>query len=116
MAKALITENRYVQFANLIHLTAPREFWNHYKRTIKLLLECDNKYYVSPTDKRELLKEAPLERVHMNYLIMKDPELYYLVNNKEGAKVWIDLFEYTFGQIKNSQEHVLRIHSQIKEF
>jgi hypothetical protein len=38
----------------------------------------------------------------MNYLILKDPELYYLVHNKEGAKVWIDLYEYTFGQIKNS--------------
>lgn len=52
-----------------------------------------------------------MERIHMNYLILKDPELYYLVHNKEGAKVWIDLYEYTFGQIKNSQDHIVRIHS-----
>lgn len=60
--------------------------------------------------------QAPLERIHLSYLILKDPEIYYLINNKDGAKVWVDLFEYTFGQIKNSQEHVLRIHNQIKEF
>jgi hypothetical protein len=47
---------------------------------------------------------------------MKDPELSALANNQSGSRVWIDLFEYTFGQIKNSQEHVLRIHNQILEF
>ena len=38
-----------------------------------------------------------MERIHMQYLILKDPELYYLINNTDGAKVWIDLIEYTFG-------------------
>ena len=81
-----------------------------------MLVDCDNKYYVSDTDKKDLPLQAPLERIHMQYLILKDPELYYLVHNKEGAKVWIELFEYTFGQVKNSQDHILRIHGQIKEF
>jgi len=97
MAKALIVENRFAQLSALCSLNSDREFWLHYSRTIKLLLECENRYYVSKTDKKELPLQAPLERIHMEYLILKDPELYYLRHNKEGAKIWIELFEYTFG-------------------
>jgi hypothetical protein len=97
MAKALITTNMYTQLLSLCQLNSDREYWLHYMRTINLLLACQNKQYVTPTDKRELLKQAPLERIHMNYLILKDPELSQIVHNQEGAKVWIDLYEYTFG-------------------
>ena len=60
-----------------------------------------------------MLKGGALERIHMQYLMLKDPELYFLIHNNDGAKVWVDLFEYTYGQIKNSTEHMVRIHNQI---
>jgi len=101
---------------SLINLTNDREFFNHYKRTLKLLQECDNTYYVTKKDKKDLAEGAPMERIHMQYLILKDPELYYLIHNTDGAKVWIDLIEYTFGQVKNSTEHIVRIHNQILQF
>ena len=54
MARALITDSRYTQLLSLCQLNSDREFWLHYSRTIKLLLDCENKYYVNEQDKREL--------------------------------------------------------------
>ena len=48
-----------------------------------------------------MVKGSALERIHMQYLILKDPELDSLAKNKEGARVWIDLFEYSFGRFLN---------------
>jgi hypothetical protein len=116
MARALITDSKYTQMVNLCSLTSDRDFWSHYRRTVQLLLDCDDQHYVSETDKREAVKGAALERIHMQYLISIDPELDMLINNKEGARVWIDVIEYTFGRFMNNNDHIIRIHNKIAEF
>jgi hypothetical protein len=63
-----------------------------------------------------MVKGSALERIHMQYLILKDPELDSLAKKKEGARVWIDLFEYSFGRFLNDSEHIIRIQNKITEF
>lgn len=48
-------------------------YWKEYERTLGILLKCTNSYYVNPSDKKALVdEEAPLERNHLRYLLMKD--------------------------------------------
>ena len=39
MARSLIAERKFTQLANLVNLNNDREFWNHYRRTIKILAD-----------------------------------------------------------------------------
>lgn len=44
-------------------------FWINYEKTLSLLLNCTNTFYVSPTDKKALREDMnPLERNHLRYL------------------------------------------------
>jgi len=116
IARALIANSLYKQMVNICSLNYDRDFWSHHRRTVQLLLDCDDKHIVSETDKREATKGAAIERIHMQYLILKDPELGMITNNKQGSRVWIDVIEYTFGRFINSNEHIIRIQNKIKEF
>jgi hypothetical protein len=60
-----------------------------------MLLKCTNSYYVNPTDKKTLVEESsPMERNHLRYLLMKDPEIVHLMRNHN---LFMHPFLYAFG-------------------
>ena len=50
-------------------------------QALNILLNCTNSYYVNKQDKIGLLEEMSLERNHMRYLLMKDPEIDEILKN-----------------------------------
>jgi len=75
-----------------------------------MLLKCTNHYYVSESDKKALIDYNPLERNHLRYLLMRDPEIQPLLKQR-GYTVKMHvllyafgLFQHTIDQIKEMQE------------
>ncbi len=86
-------------------ILTPYRFWSSYNHTIGLLLGCTNQYYVSDTDKKHLREDTnPLERSHLRYLLMKDPEILEILANQSGCEVFIQPFLYAFGLFQNNTD------------
>jgi hypothetical protein len=76
------------------------KFWKDYDRSIGLLLDSTNNYYVNKSDKLSLVKEmSPLERNHLRYLLMKDQSIIDMHRNNLGCKIFMAPFLYSFGLI-----------------
>jgi len=76
------------------------KYWSHYKYTLSILLKCTNNYYVNPSEKKGLVeKMSPLERNHMRYLLMNDPEIRRLTNNDKQVEIYLNPFLYAFGLV-----------------
>jgi hypothetical protein len=67
-------------------------------RTIKILMDCTNSYYVSPSDKKNLAEDNnPLERSHLRYLLTVDPEFKEIFQNRQNVEVFMQPFLFQFG-------------------
>lgn len=50
--------------------------------------KCRNNFAIGANDRKKLRKEQnPLERSMLRYLLVNDPEVWALKNNKRGVKI-----------------------------
>jgi hypothetical protein len=59
---------------------------------------------VSATDKKDLLDLAPMERNHLRYLLMTDPEIQDIKRNSNGVEVHMNLLLYGFGLFNHNTD------------
>ena len=71
---------------------------------------------MSNADKASLVKQGPLDRSHLTYLMQVDPQLRELVYNKSNVAVFVTTLEYSFGLLHRSAEQVVEIHDQVTNF
>ena len=96
-------------------MDAPRFFWQHYSHIKRILLDCQNIFYVTKNDKEDIKKESPLERGHLKYLMIGDPEIEALRMNGSAA-VFFDKVEYSFGLIQSGTDATSDTQVNITEF
>ncbi len=73
LIKALLAKTKYEQLLHVLDLESARNFWLHHKHCVDLLQNCTNTHYVSKADKASLLKQGPLDRSNLTYLMQVDP-------------------------------------------
>ena len=104
LIKALLAKTKYEQLLHVLDLESARNFWLHHKHCVDLLQNCTNTHYVSKADKASLLKQGPLDRSHLTYMMQVDPQLRELVYNKSNVAVFVTALEYSFGLLHRSPE------------
>jgi hypothetical protein len=85
---------------------------------LKTLLSCTNAYYVSAQDKKTLVEEhSPLERSHLRYLLMHDPEVREIMrkggSSGETAEIFMHPFLYAFGLFQHDIDQIKEIEHDI---
>lgn len=58
----------------------------------------------------------PLERNHLRYLLMKDPEIKELRENQQGIWVGMSLFLYGFGLFNHNIDQIKELEEDIRAF
>ena len=82
-----------------------------------MLLDCKDPSSVNDTSKEELAREdCPLDRPHLEYLLKTDPEMKEVRANSAGVPIFITTIEYSFGLLHRTNEQILKIDAQMKEF
>ena len=98
LVKALIATTQYDVALHLLNLTSPVHFFREYNRSTQLILDCCNSFYVNEADKKVLRpKMMPMERNMLRYLLLHDPQIKALKNNKKDIPVFIRPFLIGFG-------------------
>ena len=90
MIKAIISSDDMQEVGiNLTNLMSPSKFWKSYDRTASIIVNSSNDYYVNPKDRRNLIiKNNPLERNMLTYLLHFDPIIAQLKHNNKGIRVY----------------------------
>ena len=92
-------------------------FWRHYKKTLKHIAQCTNPYYINETDKKALLEEgSSLDRNHLRYLLMKDPDILEIVRNQTDCEVFMHSLHYAFGLFQNNIQQIMELDEDILKF
>lgn len=112
----MIAKTKFEQLVHVLDLESAKNFWRHHKHCLDLLFNCTNPHYVTKSDKHSLLRQGPLDRSHLTYLMHNDPELRELIYNKSNAAVFVTTLEYSFGLLHRTPEQVVDIHEQVTNF
>ena len=93
------------------------EFWKHNLKIVDQVLRCNNNLYVTDTDKQEMKEdpECPLDRQHLKYLLLTDPEILTLTSTNE-AFIQMSPFFAGFGLMNMDKEEVGQIQAKINSF
>lgn len=104
---------------NLCYLESNAKFQQSYERTVNQILACDNCFYVSETDQKELApKRNPLERNMLRYLLMFDPVMQQLKHKHQqpNMKVFSRLFLIGFGLLQLTTEQLKELSDDLQAF
>ena len=88
------------------HLTGMKDYYylmKEYDRVIAHLIKCSNVFYVNNQDKERLQEGDPLERNHLRYLLMTDPDVLPLLNSTK-VNVRMKPFLFAFGLFQQTIE------------
>ena len=100
MIKAILGEYPFDTALNLTNLVSTSKFWKSYGQTCKVILKCDNPYYVTEKERKLLLmKRNGIEPNMLKYLLMYDPVLSKLKNNNIGVAIYAKSFIISKGLI-----------------
>jgi hypothetical protein len=109
----LLSNDLKTKLYSQLKWTLKFEFWKDYHKTLAYMLENCKRMFES--DKQSLMKEGPLERYMMKYLIYNDPDLIAL---REASSVPIEIhsIDFAFGFVQNDRNQVIRISQSIQRF
>ena len=106
LIRAVLADSYGECAAALSDLASSARFHSFYLSTLRKLIAVDNTYYVNKTDKKDLLRNGPLERNMLNYLSMYDPDLraYREQSVQKGVKIFMASIGIGFGNLQACDE------------
>ena len=114
--RALLARDKFTQVLQLGKLKSGKEYYESFLYTTKLVVECQDWRFINETDRKEIeAHQGTLEREHVEYLLMSDPELVAFTKQRE-APVFFNKVEYSFGNFVNDKDNTVHFGEQIKAF